>query len=179
MYQHSGAQHYTIKNINPYITAKWCIGVALASRIHLEILEQIRSEVRHLYSTSEDTKIAILSEIWAIFYMCLKRFRYSDDPHGVELMYHPVEMIRRWQRFDGRWLEDCESLAAFVLTCLLALGRKARICVVAYEPMTNDAGQIVDWPYLHIFVECFVPVENKWVMVDPSMGFRGRTFVVA
>lgn len=180
MYQHQ-ENHYVIRGINAYLTAKWAIGVAMASRLHIEVLEMIRSQVRELISTSEHGPVAVYSEIMAVLAYGLKHFRYTADPPTVELMYHPVEMIRRVRRFEGRWIEDCESLAAFTLTCLQALGIPSRIAVVAYEPeyqTVNGQKVITSWPYLHIFAEALIPGQG-WRMVDPSMGYMGRVFRVA
>jgi len=163
MHRYQSGAVYRKRRIYPQYTASWLIRLAVEAMHHPTVLEHIRPLVRQLYTVNEDPIASRYSEFSAILNYLTARVRYTFDPLFVELMYHPVEMLKRVEQY-GTWVEDCESSACLTLTFLLCLGHMARLTIVSFMPY---------FPYEHIFAEGYIP-QIGWVVVDPSMGFMGR-----
>lgn len=68
---------------------------------------------------------------------------YQDDPPGVELVRHPLEMltaISRGRKVGG----DCDDIAALGAMLALGMGLRARLVAVAFAP---------DAPFAHVWTE--------------------------
>lgn len=71
-----------------------------------------------------------------------ERFRYVDDPPGVELVRDPVILARaiaRCEYAEG----DCDDVSTYAAAVGLAAGFRARFVVVAFGP----------WTFEHVWTE--------------------------
>lgn len=89
------------------------------------------------------------------------RLRYTDDPLGVELIYHPSFFHERFGPWSGfkRWGEDCDTFAGVTAAYLLSLGNETRLALLGFP---------VGFGFHHLVAEAFL--ENYgWITVDPSL----------
>lgn len=113
----------------------------------------------------EGAQLARLAEVWAVYNEVRKRIRYTKDPFQVELVYHPSELYKENGPFsfedgNGKWAEDCDTIALLTVTLLLSLGHQARITLVGFPTVPG---------FSHVFTETHINGIG-WVVVDPSLG---------
>lgn len=108
-----------------------------------------------------------LGQVREIYKDIIKRWRYVNDPFGVELLtYGPEALYRLVLGLDGKGVGrgygagDCDCVSAAAGAMLQAIGRPVRIAITA--PPGAPAGR----QFSHIFVQALVP-RVGWVTVDP------------
>lgn len=106
-----------------------------------------------------------LGQVAAIYNDFVKRWRYVNDPHGVEAVVTSGDAIlsqvlgadaRPGQRGYG----DCDDAAVAMGSLLMAIGRPVQIVTTAPPNYPGLFG--------HVFVRAFVP-RRGWITVDPVL----------
>ncbi|NIT58547.1 MAG: hypothetical protein GWN00_20640, partial [Aliifodinibius sp.] len=92
--------------------------------------------------------------------------RYTRDPHNVELVYNPVQLLRLIKRYGG-WGEDCDSQQLLALVLMMSLGRRCRITIAGFRKDNPEF-------FSHVFAEVLVPgipgsLPSRWIILDPAL----------
>lgn len=105
-----------------------------------------------------------LNEAAAVFHLAQQYLRYTTDPLTEERIPSPSEVISANEQF-GRYSEDCDGFATFVLSMLHSLGHKVRATMVGFQHGSPDL-------FSHVFCETQIEQDGErlWVVVDPSLG---------
>jgi len=108
-----------------------------------------------------------LGQVRSVYQDAIKRWRYVNDPFGVELLsYGPETLWKLVLAGDGVGVGaglgagDCDCIAAAVGAELMAQGRPVRISVTS-APFDGPGNR-----FRHVFVQALVP-KVGWVTVDP------------
>lgn len=106
-----------------------------------------------------------LSEILAIDNFVWKNTRYMRDPRTVELVQAPYLVTE--QLAAGRVPQlDCDDMAAYISSLLLAVGCETRVVTVAFRNMFYRGQR----QFSHVFAQGKEPRSGTWVTCDPVAG---------
>lgn len=96
----------------------------------------------------------IPGQIEAIEQWLLRRFRFTADPVGVELLRDPAEAIKR-ARLRGFTMGDCDEAAMLSAALGMANGIPARFRALAFER---------GGPYTHVIADLLA--NGRWYPLD-------------
>lgn len=106
-------------------------GDPLIRKLALNILQQYQVPSHHF-----------LDEALAIGDYVKRKVRYVRDPHGIEYLQDPLDLIKHIQNNTAQG--DCDDMSLLTATLLLAVGHQPSYRAVRY---TSNSG-----PYNHIYV---------------------------
>lgn len=138
--------------------------------------QAIRSGSRYLPIRNHAAALATLAgpkdylgQVKQIYNDAIRRWRYVNDPFGVELLsFGPKALSNFVLGLDGygvgrgRGAGDCDCITAAIGAELMSIGRPVRIAVTAptgARPGSN---------FSHVFIQAYVP-KTGWVTVDPVL----------
>jgi len=163
-----------VNNVVPPETATRLVESAKQAITDVKVNNAVRNLVANLYDenwierpvTKEKIKrgvtLARVCEVLAVYNLVSSQLRYTKDPYGVELVYHPKFLHTYAFSRNRKFAEDCDSIAGLTLTYLLALGHRCRITIVGYPYASG---------YSHVFAESLVEGIG-WIVVDPALGLK-------
>ena len=148
------------------IIAKQAVEAIQDYRVHNEA----RRLIAHVFDQNDSNMgnvavaevIARISEITAVYNYVREKIRYTYDPIGIELVYHPSFLYQKNGPLDrySKWAEDCDTIALLTATFLMSLGHKVRITIVGFNRQRG---------YSHVFSETWIK-RLGWLVVDPALG---------
>jgi transglutaminase-like putative cysteine protease len=110
---------------------------------------RVRTVVEHIVHKLEPGDYA--SEAYAIYAWVCRNIRYLRDPHDVELVKDPANVLKSKAA-------DCDEIATLLAAMLMSCGVPCRFCVVSFRKGVPS----------HVF--CQGLIGGKWVTFDPVAG---------
>ncbi len=155
-----------VDDIKPPETAAKMVALGRNALVDPEIAGMARFLTKELIDEQDNPFAAVMSEMQAIYNWVTSKVRYTRDPHNVELVYSPVQLLRLIKKY-GKWGEDCDSQQLLALVLMASLGRQCRVTIAGFRKGHPDF-------YSHVFAEVMVPgisgfLQTRWVVLDPAL----------
>ncbi len=130
-------------------TAEIIVDLARAGRMKYPIrlvAEDITKRVAHRDQ---------LSEVLAVYHWVCRNIRYVSDPHDVELVKDPENVL-------ATRAGDCDDMVCLIAALCMCLGRPVRVVTAGFGRMSPH--------HTHTWLE--VNVGDRWIALDPVAGAR-------
>lgn len=145
----------------PQDTAVFLVEQARTGVFDRRVLDVARIIVLGVSESFDYPEASQLSVLWAVWGFLMSRFRYTDDPRDVEVVYGPPAIAERILSY-GRWAGDCDDFVAILASLLKSLGFDVYVTLITYTGEFFES---------HVVVQVKSP-QFGWLTLDPSMKSR-------